>query len=76
MGIESHFYIGRAERIVIAILLCLVSTALVLYAWGGRGVSTEERKPTYVSHDSLHRSKDYVGRLGTAYYSRGCHAEG
>ena len=61
MDIESHFYIGRAERIVIAILLCLVSTALALYAWGGRGVSTEESKQTYVSHDSLHRSKDYVG---------------
>lgn len=61
MGIESHFYIGRAERIVIAILLCLVSTALALYAWGSHGVSTEESKQTHVSHDSLHRSKDYVG---------------
>ena len=53
MGIESHFYIGRAERIVIAILLCLVSTALALYAWGSRSVSTEESKQTHVSHDSL-----------------------
>lgn len=64
----DYFFIGRAERIVIAILLTIAITGFAVYAFSVRElrhdavvvVQTGKASPSS-STDSLLRTKDYVG---------------
>lgn len=61
---NKYFFVGRAERIVIAILLVLASASICVYYLIAAPLEEPGAMPTQStigSADSLIRSKDYVG---------------
>lgn len=67
---SSYFFIGRSERIVIAILVIIAVTALGLYAWSrrgravaeGRALSLEqEHRSQSAGKDTIYKDEHYVG---------------